>query len=98
MLNVMFFVTDKCIKSCEMKKDGNYASCSGCEVYATCTASVLQDDIPCGMDKGKQLYWDAKKKACTKKKPKHCDDDHDDDDGKFLFPYTCFYMWIFSLV
>ncbi len=49
-----------CIKHCNDRSDGNYASCKGCQFYATCVANQLIDNRPCPSG----TFWDNKKKLC----------------------------------
>ena len=53
----------RCIKDddCKDLPDGDYASCLGCEVYASCYMGNLNDNRPC---LGGTL-WDDIKKACV---------------------------------
>ena len=40
--------------------DGDYQSCQGCHVYATCSNEILYDNRPCPAD----LVWDDNAKRC----------------------------------
>ena len=40
--------------------DGDYQSCLGCDVYATCSNELLYDERPCPAN----LVWDDNAKRC----------------------------------
>ncbi|WAR19825.1 hypothetical protein MAR_001663 [Mya arenaria] len=50
----------ECIKSCDGVQDGDYKSCIGCNVYASCSGDVLYDNRPCPGT----LQWDDNLKRC----------------------------------
>ena len=50
-----------CIKSCEGLSSGNYQSCGGCDVYATCSNGQLIDNRPCSVG----TEWDDEIKNCV---------------------------------
>ena len=52
----------RCVSSCEGKPDGDYQSCNGCSVYASCVGGHLIDNRPCPPG----LVWDDRfyKKEC----------------------------------
>ncbi|KAI0225346.1 hypothetical protein LSAT2_023808 [Lamellibrachia satsuma] len=51
----------ECITSCEDRLPGNYQSCQGCGVFATCDASLkFFDNRPCPAT----LVWDDNVKNC----------------------------------
>ena len=52
--------TGNCVSSCEGVPNGDYQSCLGCNVYATCSNEILYDNRPCPAD----LVWDDNKKRC----------------------------------
>ena len=49
-----------CISSCKGMPNGDYQSCNGCHVYATCSNGDIYDNRPCAAD----LVWDDNKKEC----------------------------------
>lgn len=49
-----------CVSSCSGVADGDYQSCLGCTVYATCHSGHLYDNRPCP----EGLVWDDDKKYC----------------------------------
>ncbi len=49
-----------CISSCAGLESGDYQSCHGCNVYASCLGGRLIDDRPCPGS----LVWDDIKKRC----------------------------------
>jgi hypothetical protein len=54
-----------CITSCHGRVNGEYQSCKGCGVYATCKDGVLKDDLPCAPEPdGRLLFWDENTKKC----------------------------------
>ena len=55
----------KCIRDCRGKKDGDYQSCRGCSVYASCTGGRIIDDRPCPAN----LVWDDVNKYCDYTSP-----------------------------
>jgi len=55
----------QCVKSCKGHEDGNFISCSGCEVYITCAGGRGYDNRPCGGG----LVWNDKIKGCDFKSP-----------------------------
>ena len=50
-----------CISSCAGLEAGDYQSCHGCNVYASCSGGRLIDDLPCPAS----LVWDDIKKRCN---------------------------------
>jgi len=52
-----------CITSCRGRTNGDYQSCKGCDVYATCSNGLLRDERPCAPG---GLVWDDKKKRCER--------------------------------
>ena len=55
----------RCITSCAGLESGDYQSCHGCNVYASCTFGWLTDDRPCPAS----LVWDDIKKRCEYSSP-----------------------------
>ena len=53
-------ITGNCVSSCIGMKDGDYQSCKGCNVYASCSNEILYDNRPCPAN----LVWDDNKKIC----------------------------------
>jgi hypothetical protein len=49
-----------CVASCWGLPDGDYQSCYGCTVYATCAGGVLYDNRPCETN----YVWDDITKDC----------------------------------
>ncbi|KAI0231433.1 hypothetical protein LSAT2_018188 [Lamellibrachia satsuma] len=49
-----------CIGNCEGLPDGNYQSCIGCNVHATCSNKKMSDRAPCSHS----LVWDDGSKQC----------------------------------
>eukprot|EP01083_Nonionella_stella_P165793 552595_1 len=49
-----------CITNCTGESDGDYQSCIGCNVYATCSNDVIYDNRPCPAG----LFWDDSSKRC----------------------------------
>ncbi|XP_071111190.1 uncharacterized protein [Haliotis cracherodii] len=49
-----------CITTCTDLPDGDYQSCNGCKVYATCWHGQIFDDRPCVGD----TLWDDSFKHC----------------------------------
>jgi len=54
---------EKCISSCKNMADGNYQSCKGCNVFASCSGGRLIDSRPCAAN----LVWDDMVKQCVYK-------------------------------
>ena len=50
-----------CITSCNGRSNGDYQSCIGCDVYATCSNGYLYDERPCAPG---GLVWDDNVKRC----------------------------------
>ncbi|KAI0237327.1 hypothetical protein LSAT2_012188, partial [Lamellibrachia satsuma] len=50
-----------CISCCNGVPDGNYQSCNGCNVYASCGGGILYDNRPCPAT----LEWDDNAKNCV---------------------------------
>ena len=59
-LSIYFLVARQCVISCTGLPNGDYQSCQGCNVYATCSNSILYDNRPCPAD----LVWDDDRKRC----------------------------------
>ena len=55
----------RCITSCAGLESGDYQSCHGCNVYASCWGGGLTDDRPCPAS----LVWDDIKKRCEYSSP-----------------------------
>lgn len=53
-------ISSPCIKSCAGIGYGNYQSCLGCSVFATCVSGILYDSRPCPPG----LKWDDHTKTC----------------------------------
>ncbi|XP_046337517.2 uncharacterized protein LOC124119147 [Haliotis rufescens] len=51
---------DPCVSSCNGLANGDYQSCSGCNVYASCNGGFIIDNRPCPAT----LVWDDSRKAC----------------------------------
>ena len=49
-----------CITSCTGLPNGDYQSCLGCHVYASCSNGVMYDGRPCPAG----LVWDDNVKRC----------------------------------
>merc|ERR1719277_2779246 len=49
-----------CVSDCSGLPPGNYQSCVGCKVYATCTGGYLIDNRPCPA----YTVWDDESKTC----------------------------------
>jgi len=54
---------ENCISSCKNMADGNYQSCKGCNVFASCSGGRLIDSRPCAAN----LVWDDMVKQCIYK-------------------------------
>jgi hypothetical protein len=54
---------DCCIKSCAGRHNGDYQSCHGCNIYATCSNGRLIDDRQCAKAYP-ALKWDDNYKKC----------------------------------
>lgn len=54
-----------CITSCAGRLDGDYQSCKGCKVYASCSSGSLSDERPCAPS-NPPLVWDDKEKRCER--------------------------------
>ena len=52
---------DDCITSCLDKPDGDYQSCQGCSVYASCVGGYMYDNRPCPPG----TSWDDNMKQCV---------------------------------
>lgn len=52
--------TTECVSDCAGKINGDYQSCRGCRVYATCSNGILYDNRPCPA----ALVWDDRAKRC----------------------------------
>ena len=52
---------DDCIVSCSGLADGDYQSCLGCTVYASCVGGYIYDNRPCPGG----LLWDDNLKQCA---------------------------------
>eukprot|EP01084_Bolivina_argentea_P225130 380536_1 len=50
-----------CVRSCVGLPTGDYQSCQGCQVYASCVYGVMWDNIPCPST----TYWDNNLKICV---------------------------------
>lgn len=50
-----------CVSSCENIPDGNFQSCKGCNVFASCSGGRLIDSRPCAA----KLVWDDIVKQCV---------------------------------
>ena len=50
-----------CITTCEGKENGDYQSCLGCGIYASCSFGRLIDNRPCVANS----YWDDNKGWCA---------------------------------
>ncbi len=50
-----------CITDCEGLPDGDYQSCRGCHIYASCVSGILYDYRPCNP---LGLQWDDNTKRC----------------------------------
>ena len=63
--NVSFFIGANagCVSDCRGWPDGDYQSCKGCDIYATCNGGQLFDERPCP----EGLVWDDKKHYCDHK-------------------------------
>eukprot|EP00483_Globobulimina_turgida_P007157 UN07171 len=54
-----------CVSNCNGVCDGDYTSCNGCHVYATCIGGVLSDNRPCAPNNpNPSLMWNDEIKAC----------------------------------
>ncbi len=54
---------EACITSCEGLPNGDYQSCNGCTIYATCSNEILYDGRPCA-PATPPLVWDDNLKRC----------------------------------
>merc|ERR1719244_1062135 len=54
-------LTGDCIRSCTGKPDGDYQSCLGCKIFATCANGLLFDERPCPQA---GTVWDDRVKEC----------------------------------
>ena len=54
-----------CVQSCEGLPDGDFQSCLGCHVYATCMEGILHDNRPCPHN----LVWDNTHRRCMRTSP-----------------------------
>ncbi len=50
-----------CITDCDGLPDGDYQSCRGCHIYASCVSGILYDYRPCNP---LGLQWDDNTKRC----------------------------------
>ena len=50
-----------CVSNCNKMPDGDYQSCSGCDVYVSCVAGRMYADRPCAAG---GLSWDDNLKRC----------------------------------
>ena len=50
----------KCVASCTGVDDGDYQSCTGCDVYATCSNGAIYDNRSCPTG----LLWNDNVKRC----------------------------------
>ena len=66
ILNITFIAVvvtvsqSECVHSCIGIIDGNYQSCTGCDVFVSCIGGVLYDNRLCPAT----LVWDDNKKNC----------------------------------
>ena len=51
----------ECVSTCKGKEDGNYQSCLGCNVFATCASGYITDNRPCPAN----TVWDDHLKECS---------------------------------
>merc|ERR1712121_217419 len=49
-----------CVSDCTGRRNGDYHSCLGCHVYATCSNEIISDNRPCPSE----LIWDNKLRLC----------------------------------
>ena len=50
----------RCITSCANEANGDYQSCRGCDIYASCVAGRMIDNRPCA----RSTVWDDAIKIC----------------------------------
>ena len=62
-INVCFVFADPCIASCDGLESGNYQSCLGCDVFATCVHGNMYDNRSC-QETPWGLSWDDNTKRC----------------------------------
>lgn len=53
----------RCIRDCYGREDGDYQSCRGCSIYASCTNGNIIDSRPCAYS-WPSLQWDDFSKKC----------------------------------
>ncbi len=99
------YTSGNCISSCTGLSDGDYQSCLGCHVYASCSNERLYDNRPCPAG----LVWDDHLKRCewvsTTCSDGSEDGSHgqDEQDGRFFWSYFVIFalitfFWECSLV
>ena len=67
-LHSLLFFVERCIKRCSRLPDGDYQSCVGCDVYASCVAGRIYNNRPCP----EGLHWDDNNKICDNKPSSTC--------------------------
>ena len=64
-LSIALLVSGNCMSNCVGKANGDYHSCSGCDVFASCLDDVLYDNRECAAN----LVWDDTLKRCEYTSP-----------------------------
>ena len=67
----------ECVSSCDGVPDGDFQSCLGCDVYATCSNELLYDERPCPAN----LVWDDHVKKCQYESATCSENGGGDNDG-----------------
>ena len=52
--------SDSCISDCSGQDNGDYHSCTSCQVFVTCSNGYIHDNRPCPAG----LMWDDNVKRC----------------------------------
>ena len=67
-VRVVISTGSNCVSDCTGKADGDYQSCTSCNVYVTCSNERLIDNRPCAPSTP-ALVWDDNKKRCEYSSP-----------------------------
>ena len=54
---------NRCVKSCDGKRDGDYQSCQGCNVYVSCAGGRMFEGRPCPAN----LKWEIGRASCRER-------------------------------
>ena len=65
---VVISTGSNCVSDCTGKADGDYQSCTSCNVYVSCSNERLYDNRPCAPSTP-ALVWDDNKKRCEYSSP-----------------------------